>query len=152
MRDGTPAALERFVRAQDRLSAQVRAELVSGRKTGHWMWFVFPQLRGLGSSPMAQRYAIDSLGEAIEYLRHPVLGARLADCTATVNAVRNTPIESIFPYPDHLKFHSCMTLFSLAARRADAHAHGEVFPAALEKYFGGRPDARTLELLAADAD
>ena len=115
------------------------------------MWFVFPQLRGLGWSPMAQRYAIASLEEAIDYLRHPVLGARLAECTATVNAVRNTPIETIFPYPDYLKFHSCITLFSLAARRADARAYGEVFHASLEKYFAGRPDSRTLELLAADA-
>ena len=131
--------------------AQVRTELASGGKTGHWMWFVFRQLRGLGSSPMAQRYAIASLEEAIDYLRHPVLGARLADCTATVNEVRNTPIEAIFPYPDHLKFHSCMTLFSLAARRADALACGELFHAALAKYFAGRPDSGTLELLAAGA-
>lgn len=146
------AALERFVRAQDPLLAQVRAELASGRKTGHWMWFVFPQLRGLGSSPMAQRYAIASLEEAIDYLCHPVLGARLADCAATVNGICKTPIEAIFPYPDHLKFHACMTLFALAARRADARAHGEIFHAALAKYFGGRLDSRTLELLAARAD
>ena len=146
------AALERFVRAQDPLMTQVRAELASGRKRGHWMWFVFPQLRGLGSSPMAEHYAIASIEEAIDYLRHPVLGARLADCAATVNAVRDTPIGTIFPYPDDLKFHSCMTLFSRAARRADAPAYGEIFHASLEKYFAGRPDSRTLELLGAGAD
>ena len=145
------AALERFVRAQDPLMAQVLAELASGRKSGHWMWFVFPQLRGLGSSPMAQHYAIASIEEAIAYLRHPILGARLADCTATVNALRDTPIGTIFPYPDDLKFHSCMTLFSRAARRADTPAYGEIFHASLAKYFAGRPDSRTLDLLATGA-
>lgn len=150
MTDGSPRtvnALERFVRAQDPLIEQVRAELATGRKLTHWMWFVFPQIRGLGASSMAQRYAVASLGEAIEYLHHPVLGPRLVECTTLVNTVRDTPIEAIFAYPDHLKFHSCMTLFAHAARRANLPDHGAVFGEAIAKYFGGREDARTLELL-----
>ena len=147
---GSHDELERFVRAQAPLIEQVRAELAAGRKSTHWMWFVFPQLRGLGLSPMAQHYGIASLDEAVRYLQHPVLGERLAECTAAVNAVAGIPIETVFPYPDHLKFHSSMTLFEHAARRAQALRCGSVFRAALEHYFGGIDDPRTLALLDAD--
>ena len=154
MRRSAPGAgdsLQRFVRAQDPLIGQVRAELAAGRKVTHWMWFVFPQLHGLGTSPMAARYAIASLAQAVEYLRHPVLGPRLAECAALVNAVRNTPIETVFPYPDHLKFHSSMTLFARAADAADTPAYGALFREALAKYFGGQDDSRTAELLDSEA-
>lgn len=143
--------LERFVRAQAPVIEQVQAELAAGHKSSHWMWFVFPQLRGLGSSAMAQRYAITSIDEAVRYLHHPVLGSRLAECAAQVNAVRGASIEAIFGYPDHLKFHSSMTLFAQAARAASAPAYEAVFREALEKYFAGRSDARTLELLKSPA-
>lgn len=150
MRPAAPCSddeLERFVRAQAPLIEQVRTELTAGRKASHWMWFVFPQLRGLGVSPMAQRYGIASLEEAVRYLHHPVLGERLAACTATINALAGIPIETVFPYPDHLKFHSSMTLFERAARRAQTPSYGSVFRAALDRYFDGADDPRTLELL-----
>ena len=153
MRPAAPCShdeLERFVRAQAPLIEQVRAELAAGRKTTHWMWFVFPQLRGLGSSPMAQHYGIVSLDEAIRYLQHPVLGERLAECTAAVTAWVGIPIETVFPYPDHLKFHSSMTLFERAARRVQDPRYGSVFRAALERYFNGVDDPRTLALLDPD--
>src|ERR1700685_3939919 len=102
--------LDRFVDAQDRVFEQVRRELRDGHKRSHWMWFVFPQLSGLGHSPMAQRYAIGSLGEATAYLEHPVLGPRLVECAALVDAVEGRSIGDIFGSPDDLKFHSCMTL------------------------------------------
>ncbi len=120
---------------------QVRAELRAGRKQSHWMWFVFPQLRGLGSSPMAERYGISSREEAGAYLAHPVLGPRLRECTELVNAVQDASIESILGYPDDLKFRSSMTLFS-----AVTNDNG-VFRAALEKFFNGEPDPKTLARL-----
>ena len=134
--------LDRFVAAQDRVFEQVRRELRDGRKRSHWMWFVFPQLGGLGHSAMAQRYAIGSLGEATAYLEHPVLGPRLIECAELVNEVAGRSIGDIFGSPDDLKFHSCMTLF---ASVADAPA---VFDEALAKYFGGAPDRQTTRLLA----
>jgi len=134
--------LDRFVAAQDRVFEQVRRELRDGRKRSHWMWFVFPQLSGLGHSAMAQRYAIGSLGEATAYLEHPVLGPRLIECAELVNEVAGRSIGDIFGSPDDLKFHSCMTLF---ASVADAPA---VFDEALAKYFGGAPDRQTTRLLA----
>lgn len=133
--------LQRFVDAQDPVYADVRAELRAGRKRTHWMWFVFPQLVGLGHSSMAQRYAIASRAEAEAYLRHPLLGARLRECAGLVNAVEGRSIEQIFGAPDDLKFHSSMTLFA-------AVAHGdEIFAEALRRYFEGRPDAYTLQKL-----
>src|SRR5215510_8955397 len=109
--------LERFVAAQDELGTYGRAlaELRRGNKTGHWMWFIFPQLAGLGSSAMAQRYAIGSLAEARAYLAHPVLGARLRACCALVLAVQGATVHGIFGSPDNMKFHSSMTLFAQAA-------------------------------------
>jgi uncharacterized protein (DUF1810 family) len=136
-----PYDLQRFIEAQDRVYPRVVAELRAGRKTSHWMWFVFPQLAGLGSSPMAQRYAIASLDEARAYLAHPVLGVRLRECTQLVLDVKGRDIGDILGYPDDLKFRSSVTLFACID---DAPP---VFEAALQQFFRGEPDARTLELL-----
>jgi uncharacterized protein (DUF1810 family) len=133
--------LQRFVEAQDRVYPRVVAELRARRKTSHWMWFVFPQIAGLGSSSMAQRYALNSLDEASAYLAHPVLGARLRECTQLVLDVTGRDIGDIMGYPDDLKFRSSMTLF------AAVDGVPALFDAALRQYFGGAPDARTLELL-----
>ena len=135
--------LERFVVAQDPLLEQVCAELADGCKRSHWMWFIFPQLRGLGSSPTAQRYALASLGEASAYLAHPLLGARLRRCTGLVNRVEGRSAREIFGSPDDLKFRSSMTLFARAAP-----GPREPFAAALAKYFAGEEDSLTLERLA----
>ena len=134
--------LERFVRAQEAVLADVRRELREGRKRSHWMWFVFPQLAGLGASEMARRYAIASLEEAQAYGAHPVLGARLVECAGLVDAVRGRSIREILGSPDDLKFRSSMTLFA-AARPGEA-----VFRAALERYFGGVADPATCALLS----
>jgi uncharacterized protein (DUF1810 family) len=133
-----PYDLQRFVDAQDTVYAQVVAELRAGRKRSHWMWYVFPQIEGLGESAMAQRFAISSLDEAQAYLRHPVLGERLRESTRLVNHVEGRPIEDIFGYPDVLKFRSSMTLFARATKDDD------VFVEALRKYFDGEPDPQTL--------
>jgi len=119
----------------------VRGELARGRKASHWMWFVFPQISGLGRSAMAQRYAIASLADAQAYAAHPVLGARLREMTALVLAVEGRSAHEIFGTPDDLKFHSAMTLFARAA------PDEPIFRDALEKYFGGREDAATLAAL-----
>ena len=135
-----PFDLQRFVDAQSAVYRQVCAELVVGRKMSHWMWFVFPQFTGLGHSAMAQRYAIGSKAQAQAYWAHPVLGPRLKQCTGLVLAVDGRSAHEIFGSPDDLKFRSCMTLF--------AHATSEaLFTRALEKFFEGRPDAATLDLL-----
>jgi len=122
--------LERFFKAQDPVFDQVLAELRAGRKQSHWMWFVFPQLKGLGHSAMAIRYAISSQDEAEAYLQHPILGPRLRECTRLVNLIEGRSIEQIFGYPDYLKFRSCMTLF------AQAVSDNQLFVSALQKYFG----------------
>jgi uncharacterized protein (DUF1810 family) len=140
---GDPYDLQRFVEAQDRVYPEVCAELASGRKTTHWMWFIFPQIRGLGESPTSRRFAISSLEEARAYLRHEVLGPRLLECTRLVHSAGGKTAHQIFGSPDDLKFRSCMTLF------AQADADDPVFQAALRKYFGGEHDLRTLELLHA---
>jgi uncharacterized protein (DUF1810 family) len=136
-----PFDLERFVRAQEPVYERVCAELRNGRKSSHWMWFVFPQLRGLGSSSMAERFGIASRHEAQAYLDHPVLGLRLRECTALVNQIEGRSVEQIFGYPDDLKFRSSMTLF------ASAGSDNRNFQDALQKYFQGEPDPRTLQLL-----
>ena len=141
-----PGPLERFARAQAPVLEQVRAELRAGRKKTHWMWFVFPQLRGLGHSPTAEFYAIASLEQAQAYLADPVLGPRLRECTQLVNAIEGRAIGEIFGFPDDLKFRSCMTLFARAAS-GSASSGAEVFRAALDEYFRGEEDPRTLELL-----
>ncbi len=144
-----PYHLQRFVDAQASCFAQVRSELVAGQKRSHWMWFVFPQIRGLGSSPMAQRFAISGLDEADAYLAHPVLGPRLRDCTALVNAVDGRSIDDIFGYPDDLKFHSSVTLFAWAVSHGPLMTalDNQVFADALAKYFNGVPDQATLDRL-----
>jgi uncharacterized protein (DUF1810 family) len=138
---GDPYNLQRFVHAQQGIYEQARAELHAGEKRSHWMWFIFPQLAGLGSSPMAQKYAISSLNEAKVYLQHSVLGPRLIECAELVNRVSGRSIHEIFGYPDDLKFRSSMTLFG-KAEPSNAH-----FRQALDKYFEGRSDSRTLQLL-----
>ncbi len=137
--------LDRFVGAQDAVFQRVCAELAAGHKRSHWMWFIFPQLRGLGSSPMAVRYAIDSLDEARAYLAHPLLGERLRHCTELVNHLEGRTAREIFGHPDELKFRSSMTLFARAAAGAD-----QPFGKALAKYFAGEEDPLTRALLAAD--
>jgi uncharacterized protein (DUF1810 family) len=134
-----PYDLGRFVAAQETVYARVCAELAAGRKRSHWMWFIFPQLRGLGSSPTAQRFGLGSLEEVRAYLAHPLLGARLRECTALVNDLEEVTAESIFGYPDNLKFRSCMTLFACAGDRLCGEA--------LAKYYAGERDPLTLELL-----
>lgn len=136
-----PYHLERFVEAQEDVFAEVLDELRAGRKRGHWMWFIFPQMKGLGRSAAAAYYGIGSLEEAAAYLRHPVLGPRLVECTELVNEVEDRSIHEILGSPDDLKFRSSMTLFARAAE------DDMVFRAALNKYFGGEPDRLTLELL-----
>jgi uncharacterized protein (DUF1810 family) len=138
-----PHGLQRFVDAQDSVIASVRDELRAGRKRSHWMWFVFPQLKGLGASSMAQVYGIASLEEARAYLAHPVLGPRLRECCALMLAVPGRSAHEILGSPDDLKFRSCVTLFSLAA------PDEPVFRQALERFHDGKPDPRTLALSAA---
>lgn len=133
-----PFDLQRFVQAQDPVFDRVQRELEAGRKRSHWMWFVFPQIAGLGRSEMAQRYAIASLDDAKAYLAHPLLGARLRQCAALVLAAQDTSVDDIFGYPDNMKFHSSMTLFA-AVPGAEP-----VFQANLDKYFGGVADPLTL--------
>ncbi len=141
MTDGEPFDLQRFVEAQAPVFGRVCAELEAGRKESHWMWFVFPQVEGLGRSPTAQRFAISGRDEAEAYLRHAVLGPRLRRCTELVNGVEGRSAHQIFGAPDDMKFHSSMTLFGAVAddRR--------IFLAALRKYFGGEMDPKTLERL-----
>lgn len=136
-----PDSLQRFLDAQRAVYAQVQTELRAGRKESHWMWYIFPQIKGLGSSPMAQRYAILSVDEARAYWEHPVLGDRLRECTRLVTAARRQSIEEILGYPDHLKFHSSMTLF------AHATNHEAVFEEALKRYFRAEYDHLTMEML-----
>ena len=126
--------------AQTGVYEQARAELRAGEKRSHWMWFVFPQIAGLGRSAMAARYAIGSRGEAQAYLEHAVLGGRLRECAGIVVGLEERTVGEIFGDPDDLKFRSSMTLF-------DAVAPGQVFAEALRKYFGGQPDGATLERL-----
>ena len=134
--------LRRFVEAQAGVYEQACAELRAGRKRSHWMWFVFPQIRGLGSSEMAVRYAISGREEARAYLDHAVLGARLRECAGIVVGVDGRTVEEIFGYPDDLKFHSSMTLFAEVEGSSES-----VFHNALKKYFGGKTDKATLARL-----
>jgi uncharacterized protein (DUF1810 family) len=135
-----PFDLERFVAAQAPVIDAVRGELRRGRKTSHWMWFVFPQLADLGHSAMARRYGLASMAEARAYLAHPVLGPRLQECCGLLLQLPDDDIEDILGHPDDLKFRSCLTLF-IAARPAE-----EVFRQCLEKFYGGAPDERTVVL------
>jgi uncharacterized protein (DUF1810 family) len=135
-----PFDLQRFLDAQAPVYARVLAELRRGQKQSHWMWFIFPQLAGLGHSAMARRFAIASREEAVAYLGHAVLGARLKECTALVKAIEGRTAREILGSPDDMKFQSSMTLFSAAASDPE-------FSAAIAKFYGGRPDQRTLDLL-----
>ena len=133
--------LDRFVDAQDPVYSEVLAELRTGKKRSHWMWFVFPQIAGLGQSEMARKYAITSNDEAAAYLAHPVLGPRLRECARLVATHRDREIKDIFDGPDDLKFHSSMTLF------ADVAPDEAVFQGCLDQFFDGKPDAATLARL-----
>jgi uncharacterized protein (DUF1810 family) len=134
--------LDRFVAAQAGVYDQALAELEAGRKRTHWMWFVFPQIAGLGHSAMARHYAIASRREAAAYLAHPLLGSRLVACTAAVLRHRGTPADLIFGDVDAVKFRSSMTLFEAAAVENEP-----LFGTALESFHRGKRDPRTLELL-----
>jgi len=136
-----PYDLDRFVDAQNPVFDQVCAELRAGRKRRHWMWFVFPQISGLGASPMARKYGISSPAEAAAYLNHPVLGPRLRECARLMNEITGRAIEEILGCPDNLKFRSSMTLFAHATR------DNKVFTDAIEKYFPAGFDPLTLERL-----
>jgi uncharacterized protein (DUF1810 family) len=133
--------LHRFVNAQEPEFKKVRSELRDGYKSGHWMWFIFPQIKGLGNSYMANTFAISSREEAKAYLKHPVLGPRLRECTRLVTRIEGRSIDDIFGDTDSMKFRSSMTLF------AHATSDNEVFKDALKKYFGGEFDRLTLERL-----
>ena len=140
---GDPHDLQRFVAAQAPLYSQVCAELAAGRKRSHWMWFVFPQMRGLGASSMAHRYGIASRAEAEAYLRHPLLGARLVECTSLMLGVADgASAHDVLGSPDDLKFRSSMTLFAALSPA------GSPFAAALDRFFAARPDPATERLLA----
>lgn len=134
--------LERFLRAQEGVYQQAQAELRTGQKRSHWMWFIFPQIQGLGSSEMAMRYAISSLDEAKAYLKDPILGTRLRECTGIVVNLEGKTASEIFGYPDDLKFQSSMTLFAHAESMS---WESLIFRRALDKYFAGKEDVATVE-------
>ena len=138
---GDPLDLERFVRAQQRTYAGALAEIRSGRKRSHWMWYVFPQIAGLGFSETSRRYAIRSTAEARAYLEHPLLGPRLVECFEAASSVEGRAAHEIFGSPDDRKLRSCATLF------AQVSPPGSVFERLLEKYFVGKPDVWTVEWL-----
>jgi uncharacterized protein (DUF1810 family) len=145
-RAADPFVLERFVRAQASVYAQALAELRAGRKRSHWMWFVLPQLRGLGASGTAHRYGLSGLDEARAYLAHPLLGVRLLECAGALLQVEGASAHDIFGSPDDRKLRSCATLFARAC------PPGSAFERVLEKYFAGEPDPATLALLARAAE
>ena len=145
MTDADPYNLERFVDAQDDAYERALAEIARGRKTTHWMWFIFPQIEGLGSSAMAERYAIGSLAEARAYLEHPLLGARYRRCVSALQDLVGTTAEKIFGDIDARKLFSSLTLF------AEAAPSDRLFAAALDRWLSGRRDPRTLARLDADA-
>jgi len=138
---GDPYNLERFVTAQDSVFKQVLSELKAGTKMSHWMWFIFPQIRGLGRSPISIEFAISTREEAQAYLQHPVLGPRLKECTQLVLDLEGRSATNIFDTPDDMKFRSSMTLFARVATDDD------IFERALQKYFRGVPDQLTLDRL-----
>ncbi len=139
-----PHRLERFVQAQAHDYARALAEIRAGRKRSHWMWYVFPQIEGLGLSATSRRYAIKSIDEARAYLAHPILGPRLVACVEALLEIRNRSAHDIFGTPDDMKLRSCATLFERVA------PPGSVFARVLDRYFQGERDPATLRLLAAD--
>lgn len=136
-----PFDLNRFLTAQERVYRTALAELKNGRKRSHWMWYIFPQIDGLAKSATSKRYAIKSIDEAREYLHHPVLGSRLAECAEAVLAVEGRSISEIMGYPDDLKLKSSMTLFASLPEAPAA------FAGILDKYFHGERDVKTLNIL-----
>lgn len=136
-----PYDLQRFLRAQEPIYATALAELRGGQKRSHWMWFIFPQIEGLGQSPTSKYYAIKSLTEAQAYLQHPVLGPRLRECAEAILAIEGRSAAEIFGFPDDLKLRSSMTLFAALAG-ADS-----VFARVLERFYDGRPDGQTLRIV-----
>ena len=139
-----PYNLQRFVNAQESTFDVARAELIAGQKRSHWMWFIFPQIKGLGSSPTAQQFAISSFEEGAAYLEHPILGRRLEECTEIVNSLDRS-VQDVFGYPDDLKFHSSMTLFAKVAEECGFEK--PIFREALAKHFANRLDEGTLRQL-----
>ena len=135
------ASLDRFLSAQQPLYPQVLEELRNGKKTSHWMWFIFPQIEGLGHSSTAKYYSIKSIEEAKEYVAHPVLGKRLLECSNILLNINDKSADEIFGYPDNLKLRSCMTLFNFAAPEQ------KVFADVLQKYFGGEEDQKTIDIV-----
>jgi uncharacterized protein (DUF1810 family) len=140
-----PFDLNRFITAQKGVHERALAELRSGLKRSHWMWFIFPQIEGLGFSSTTRLYSLKSLEEARAYLAHPVLGARLRECTEAVLDVKGRSASDIFGYPDDRKLQSSMTLFSLVARP------DSVFQRILEKYYQGKQDAKTLQIVGSSS-
>ena len=138
--------LERFVEAQEGVFEQACAELRRGRKTGHWMWFIFPQIAGLGFSEMSREYAIRSIEEARAYLAHPVLGSRLREISQIVNGIEGKTAYQVFGSPDDMKLRSSMTLFAKATE-GDLLNDNLVFAEVIEKYFGGELDESTVKLM-----
>lgn len=136
----TPFDLDRFVDAQERVYPHVLREIKGGRKYTRWMWFIFPQIAGLGSSSMARLYAIASLDEAAAYMSHPLLSERLIECCEAVRDVKERTAEQIFGWPDVLKLCSCLTLFDCVRPQS-------IFSQLLDQYYGGKRDEKTLELL-----
>lgn len=141
MNKENPYNLDRFLDAQSGIYDRVAKELRAGQKTSHWMWFIFPQVRGLGHRETSIFFAISSLDEAVAYLQHPVLGSRLRECCHLLLQVEGKSANQIFGFPDDLKLKSSMTLF------AQADTHSTLFQSVLGRYFEGNPDPRTLDLL-----
>lgn len=139
--DLTKHSLQRFIDAQDRVYDSVCDELALGEKTTHWMWFIFPQLKELGRSPIAKHFGLESRDEALAYWQHPILGKRLVECTRLVLAQHHTTAHDILGSPDDLKLRSCMTLFAQVAPEEP------VFQQVLARFYGGLPDESTLKLL-----
>jgi len=140
--DDAVFSLARFTDAQEPIYKRVLAELRSGKKRSHWIWFIFPQIDGLGNSVASRHFAIKNLEEARAYLQHPVVGTRLRECSEIVLGLEGRTVSDIFGSPDDMKVKSCMTLFDRAAEE-----QGSVFGKVLEKYYDGERDERTLELL-----
>lgn len=143
MTDADPFNLDRFLEAQQGIYEQALAEIRAGRKQSHWMWFIFPQYDGLGTSAMAKRYAIKSTAEAEAYLGHPVLGFRLFECAEAALAVPGRSASEVFGYPDDMKLRSCATLFAAVSPPRS------VFHRLLDKYFAAEPDERTIQRMEA---
>ena len=138
-----PYNLERFVRAQRDVYAQALAEVRAGRKKSHWMWYVFPQLDGLGTSSTARHYALQNAAEAAAYLKHPLLGPRLHECCEAAQDVTGRSAHDIFGFPDELKLQSCLTLFAFVS------PSDSIFAKLLNRYYDGVTDEKTLQLLRA---